>query len=222
MNHSYLKAFFPLCLTSIILSSACTSTTGANNQPANPQVSSSPQTTPAPTSTSNPINIETPNPQGSTNPEPTANPTSIPPGSPAPNQPSSAITSLVLNTALRYLSAAGETAQLSFTAKDKDGNPITLTSDMLSFSSSRPQDFSVDSNGLVKALVAEGFSDITVTDKQSGLSATILLSVQDPDLYSSSGGGSSSSTPSTATQKVTAEVGFEGLDPFANPGENPG
>ncbi len=102
----------------------------------------------------------------------------------------------------RFFSAIGQTSQLQVDLLDENGQRINSNAE-LSYSSSRPQDFSVDGNGQVTARVSEGFSTIIVS--LNSLSATQLVSVSSP----SSGGSGSTAPPEPTEENVNGQIEFE-------------
>lgn len=122
----------------------------------------------------------------------TANP---PTNNPAPNTGSSQsnVASIKLNVDNRFLTEKGQTRQLSASLFDASGNELPAGTGVIQWTSSRPNDISVDTNGMVKALVGLGFSQITVAVAGTSLSDQIVFDVTDPSFFSSS------STSSTLT-----------------------
>ena len=94
----------------------------------------------------------------------------------------------------RFLDAKNETTQFNVVFIDKLGQEIdinTLNNVVLNWESSRPQDFSVDAEGNLKALVEFGFADIIVRLANTNLEARTRISVNATQFSGSSGGGSS-------------------------------
>lgn len=101
-------------------------------------------------------------------------------------QPPVGLASLALAVPTRYLYAKGESVRLGVVLLDAAGRPLTPAGPLaLEWSSSRPGDLSVDTGGTVTALVADGYSEISVRLGGTAFSAATLLSVTDL----ASGGG---------------------------------
>lgn len=206
-----------LCATSLLVLTACpqpnTPPTGASPEPGN---SASPEPSPsAETSASPSSEPGNPEPSSTATPSPTASGT-LPATSPsdAPEVNASEIAAVELSTSNRYLTQGkGDTAQLTVTLKDKSGQVVSVKDVVLEWVSSRPSDFSIDANGLATALVAEGYTEITVTEKSSGLSATLKISVSDTISYSGGGGGGGGGgvVRKTPPENLTAHVNYNGL-----------
>lgn len=92
-----------------------------------------------------------------------------------------------------FLSGRGEQSQLTLTGLDAEG--IAINSPLpLSFSLSRPQDFSISPEGLVTALTEQGFSELIVRVIGTGIEARVRLSVSAPASTGSGGGNGGGST----------------------------
>jgi len=159
----------------------------------------------------NPSSKTTPEPESSAKP---VNPVDAPLD--APKVEAVKLASIALMTENRYLTNKGETTQFKVTLKDVSGQVVSINSDELNWSSSRPGDFSVDANGLTTALIDSGYADIKVSVGE--LSATQLISVNSADGFTSNsgssgssggGGGGGSSAPSE--ENLNANIFFEGL-----------
>ncbi|MEZ0371666.1 MAG: IPT/TIG domain-containing protein [Candidatus Sericytochromatia bacterium] len=109
---------------------------------------------------------------------------------------------LELKLAKRFLSFRGESIKIEVLAFDAAGNPVDPGT--LDFNSSRPQDFSVDAAGLVKALVDDGFAEIRVS--LGDVSAVVLVSVASQITGGTGGGGGGGSVP--PQENVRGTVGF--------------
>ncbi len=150
---------------------------------------------------------------------PSAPSASIIPNSNAENEPStpavpvdstasvtdtSDLQALQLQVSKRFFSESGEQVQLI--VKDQNGNPIAP--ERLKFVSLRPQDFSVDAMGNVRALISEGFATIRISVNGSSLSAEQLFSVSNPSGGSSGGSESNIKAPPTQ-EKVNGQIEFQ-------------
>jgi hypothetical protein len=148
-------------------------------------------------------------------------PGASPPGTPASGQSASAqpvtpaspgkvsavtlamATSLRLSAPTRFLSYLGETLALRADVLDAQGQ--VLANVPLDWISSRPGDFSVDAQGLVKALETNGYSEITASLPGSSLKASLIINISGGKSSGGGGGGSSASTPQPpAIQALTA------------------
>ncbi len=129
---------------------------------------------------------------------------------------SSVVASLSIATDRRLFDAFGQITQIKVIALDATGASLPLEKLALRFSSTRPTDFSVSETGLVKALKADGYSTVRVTEANSGQFAEITLSAFSSISSSggSSGGGSSSSggTAGTTPSTLITNPEFEGLE----------
>ncbi len=114
----------------------------------------------------------------------------------------------------RFLSGRGQSVQLDIRLIDANGNEVDLGNNRITFSSSRPQDFSINEDGLVIALQDNGFSRLTARIEGTDLEATQLISVASTIV----GGTSSSSNFATSTptpppaSTVNVNVELEGLN----------
>jgi hypothetical protein len=95
----------------------------------------------------------------------------------------------------RFLERMNETTRLKLVFLDKLGQTLQLSGLPLEWSSNRPQDFSVDVAGQVKALVDSGFSVITVQVRGTALQAQTVINVNTPFGGGGGGGGGGSSAP---------------------------
>lgn len=95
----------------------------------------------------------------------------------------------------RFLERMNQTTQLKLVFLDKLGQTLLLNGLPLEWSSNRPQDFSVDAAGQVKALVDSGFSVITVQVRGTALQAQTVINVNTPFGGGGGGGGGGSSAP---------------------------
>lgn len=169
-----------------------------------PKTIQSPKTSSPPTGSSTPIS----NPESVTAPVPSNN---------SPQEPSTPMnlpdgSQLRISLANRFFTQAGQRAQLQVSLVDSQGQPLPINSQLLRFVSSCPQDFSVDANGMVTALVDQGFSEISVQLEKTALKATLLVSVN-AVYYASggSGGGSGGGGQSIPSEAISLDVEFEGL-----------
>lgn len=171
------------CPPQSVVNTPVTPSTGAS---ASPSASSSP-------GNSSPTSSPTASPATSTLPDAPPTPGSSPsaPVSGGVDTSGSATVSLPANlssirfaTIDRFLDAQGEVTRFQVEFVDNLGNRISGNVPLL-WSSSRPQDFSVDAEGNVKALVDFGFSTIEVRIPGTAFEARTIVNVT-----SSSGGGS--------------------------------
>lgn len=218
------KKYYPTRLYTVSLLMILIACTPTPSEPGTPSASSS-----APTASESGVPVDT-NASATPSEAPTGTASSTP-GQTA-TTPDTAIDgtlikndigSLTITANPRFLKNVGDTSQIELIAKDSQGKTLDISTLQLSWSSTRPEDFSVNQQGMATALTDDGYSDITVTEISTGLSAATLISVFNSDLYTSSSpkssGGSSSTTPK---QTVNAETIFEGLDYFAVPSNEPG
>lgn len=138
-------------------------------------------------------------PGGSSLPNHTGNGTGVQP--PSGNAQSS-VANLRLNAASRFLSAKGESLKLQVELFDAKGQIVPEQAGLV-WSSSRPQDFSVDPSGKVTALTEIGFSEIGVRLAGTELKASLIINVLTTNELNSSG----SSTTEPAND-VTFNGGF--------------
>lgn len=150
-----------------------------------------PMPSPSPEPSASAIPGAMPTPVASRPPEetPSAAPGSaspLPSGSPG-GLPAN-LAGLRFETINRFLNAAGETTQFAVYLIDRSGNRILQTVP-LEWSSSRPQDFSIDASGKIKALVAEGYSEIVVRIPGSSFEARTVINVSSRGSGGGGGGG---------------------------------
>jgi hypothetical protein len=204
-------------LLSLTLSACPAQTT----QPSPPSASSQPSATPNPSMPASPGpngSVPVPTPSSGTNnngtpttPTPTPNPGAS--SSTTVNLPDG--TRLVVSVPNRFLDKKSQSVQLNVRLLDQSGREIPIDLARLSFVSSRPEDFSVNAQGLITALKEEGFTTITVQVNGTEIKATQTLSVSSVVFGGSGGGGggggsgSSSNTP--ASTRLNVNTSFEGL-----------
>ena len=120
---------------------------------------------------------------------------------------------LELSLSQRFLDQLGATTRIQIRMFDAQGREVPVDPARLSFSSSRPEDFSVDASGLVKALKENGFAEIRVQLIGTDLSAVQLVSVSAADAAAGSGGGGGAPAPTpTPLEDLNVDVEFEGLE----------
>lgn len=203
-----------LMLCTLLFLSACGPAPNGNSSVSTPDAPASATPTQPDANTATGANVSVPT---SSDPTPThpvstdATPDTSNPGTPAATVDLSAATQVVVSVPNRFFSASGQTGQLNVQFKNANGQLVSVNGAGFSYSSSRPQDFRVDANGQITALVSEGFSTITVRVDGSDLSAAQLVSVSSPTSGSSGGGGSSSTnTPPAPTQEnVNGQIEFQ-------------
>lgn len=88
----------------------------------------------------------------------------------------------------RFLTAIGQTARFEVLLVDALGAPIVAVVP-LEWSSSRPQDFAVDAQGNLTALVPEGFSTIVARIPGTSFQASVLINISSSN---GAGGGARS------------------------------
>lgn len=144
---------------------------------------------------------------------PPASVPTVPPsaGEPLPGTP--VLAQLRLETDRRLFDAFGQTGQLKVIALDAAGIALPSEALALSFSSTRPTDFSVSETGMIRALKDIGFSTVRVTDGVSGQFAEITLSVSSASFSGGGGGGGGSrSAGNTTPATLNTTTEFEGLE----------
>lgn len=94
----------------------------------------------------------------------------------------------------RFLGYEGESTRFAVIALDGEGRPLDTVLP-LEWSSSRPQDFSVDATGKLTALVRSGYSEIVVRVPGTAYEIRTIVNVSTGS--SSGGGGGSASAPVT-------------------------
>ena len=116
------------------------------------------------------------------------------------------LSSIRFATIDRFLDAKGEATRYQVELVDSLGNLIPVEVP-LEWSSSRLQDFSVDANGNIKALVDFGYSTIEVKIPGTAFEARTVVNVTSPSSGGGSGGGSGASGGGGVTGAVnTAPV----------------
>jgi hypothetical protein len=181
-------------LVLLSLLAACTPTAV---QPTNPGASASPTQPSTQPSGSSASPTAQPSEQPGTQPgsQPSTQPGTQPGTQPssAPNATGAALaaTSLRLSAPTRFLSRSGESVALQAELIDANGQVIAAGTP-LNWTSSRPSDFSVDANGLVKAIETNGYSEITATLPGTSVRSSIIINVSGGK--SSGGSGSAAAT----------------------------
>ncbi|MGV3525072.1 MAG: hypothetical protein ACO1RX_12650 [Candidatus Sericytochromatia bacterium] len=196
---------------SLNLLAAC-QPTPTEPQPAPPAASSTPAGAPSPVAPSSsppaPLPAVTlPPAQSTSSPaQPTASAT---PGS-ASGLPQGLAGIALLSSRTRF-SSVGQQVQLTVHLLDAAGNTISGSAP-LEWSSSDPQDFSVDAQGLVTALRLKGASEISVRIQGTDYRAALNLGFASSS-GGGGGGGNSGSGGGTEdpTETLTAALGFNGL-----------
>jgi hypothetical protein len=89
----------------------------------------------------------------------------------------------------RFLQAKGESSTFEVVLLDRAGQEIQA-SVPLNWQSSRPEDFSVNAQGLITALVDTGYSEITVRIPGTAFEARSVINVNSPGSGTGGGGGS--------------------------------
>lgn len=157
-----------------LLSSACQTnilpSTGPSALPsASPMSSSSADPNDSPGSQPTPGAIASANPVATPSATPVAMPsatTSLPAG----------LAGLRLEADNRFFVAKGQSMRLRVVLLDADNREIPAAVPLI-WSSTRPQNFSVDASGLVTAVVEDGFAEIVVQVRDTGFEARLLVSV---------------------------------------------
>lgn len=209
MNASKALSFF--CLVAILASCQAAPPTGT------PQPSSQPSVQPGPgqDKPEQPASL----PTGSPAPGGQPGMPSAPPPSPVPSAAESPVApvsvdlgDVQINLDTRFLNGAGDSVQIQVVAKDQAGHLVDPKSLALEFTSSRPQDVSVDAQGLIKALQDFGYSEIGVRVPGSEQTAKFSISVSSSEAVSGSSGGGGSSSFTASLSSVTptsAKIGDE-------------
>lgn len=105
----------------------------------------------------------------------------------------------------RFLNAEGQTMRFAVELVDKDGQKIEAEVPLEWFSS-RPQDFSVDAQGLLKALVRSGYSEIVVRIPGTRFEARTIINVSGGGSSSGGGGGGGGGPAAPAPAQNTPPV----------------
>ncbi len=146
----------------------------------------------------------------------TAAPAPTPVSSGSPNSPSAPVTdsptangvaSITLDIDNRFLTREGEERTLTASLFDANGNPLPSSAGVIQWSSNRPNDVSIDSNGNLKALVGLGFAQITATVAGTDIKDSVLFDVTDPSFFSSNSSSNALSN-SASEEPVTEPPGF--------------
>lgn len=185
---------------------------------------SSPQPTqqpiPGASSSASPGNGEpTPSaqPSGTASPDPTVSST---PEVPQPSSsPSASGPSFVLpdNVAAirfanndRFLDQQGENITWAVELVDRNGSVVPVENVPLEWSSSRPEDFSVDAQGKLTALVSAGYSVIEVRVQGTSLEARSVINVSAGGVGGGGGGGGSVNAAPVITSLTASETELTG------------
>lgn len=116
---------------------------------------------------------------------------------------------LVLSLGNRFFSAVGEQRELRIEVQDAQGRVLPTDGLTFAYSSSRPQDFSVDATGRVVAEVSDGYSDISVQLVGSALRVSQLVSVSSAGASSGGGGGGGGGAAAPTEENVNGQVEFQ-------------
>ena len=191
-----------LCLLSLCTLGLSACPSGSSNPTQQP----TPGVSPSPSASSEP-----PNPQSSASVTPVPN-ASASPGTPSDGEPTPVPSGqggadFVLpanvvgirfdNKNNRFLNQKGGSTTFAVEFIDSNGKAVALNNVSLEWSSSRPQDFSVDANGKLTALVEAGFSTIEVRVKGTQLDARSVINVASGSSGGGGGGGGGNSTSPT-------------------------
>lgn len=184
------KHLSPLLLLGLLSLSACAPPSTSQPSPGpSPDASAAP--TPAPGVSARPT------PQ----PSPTASPVVPTPSASAPPAvvlPAELAGLRFAASNLRFLNQKGQSTSFGVEALDREGRvlDLDLSTLPLEWRSSRPQDFSVDAQGLVTALVESGYSSIEVRVPGSAFQASSVVNIATGSgSGGGGGGGGSTSTP---------------------------
>lgn len=190
-----------VCLICMLFT-ACSSSTVSVNQSSNP-----PSTNTSTSSNLNPVLI------------PKLNPPSVSPSIPAaPVNSNLDISStqilpngskLILSLGKRFLESKGQTIQLQAKVIDENDQTIPLERVKFIFDSSRPQDISVNNQGLLTALVDHGFTYISVGIESSKIKATLLVSVNAIEQNTSGSSGSNREQALPSKENVSGNIEFQ-------------
>lgn len=134
------------------------------------------------------------------------------------SEPVVPIAQMALSPNVGTIYVQGESIRFVPTLKDAQGHLLDPEQYPLDWRVQDPSLFSVDSRGLVTALRLSSSTNVTVTDKQSGLSVTATVSPGSTSSSSSSsggggGGGGGSTTTVTAPLVITAVPTISNLSP---------
>lgn len=112
---------------------------------------------------------------------------------------------LELTFGQRFFSEPGQQTQLQVTLLDQNGSALSIQKAPIRFSSSRPGDFSVSETGLVTALKADGYSEITAALTGTDIVAKQIFSVNSPIVSRGSGNSASHATQ----ENVNGQIEFQ-------------
>lgn len=202
------KTLLWVCSAYTLGLTACFPSAPPTQQPTPSASSSTPGSTPSPVSPS-----ASPTSTGATaSPSPgTTEPSSGPSTSPeAPFVLPSNVAAIRFGNNDRFLDQQGESTTFDVELVDRNGNVVTLENVPLEWSSSRPQDFSVDSQGKITALVASGYSVIEVRVKGTALEARSVINVNAGVGGSGGGGGGASNASPVITSLTASETSITG------------
>jgi len=115
------------------------------------------------------------------------------------------VTSLRLEVSSRFLTEQGQTRQLKAVLLDASGKEITPEGVIVEWLSNRPQDVSVDSQGLAIALVGLGYAEIVARIFGTNIQDKVLFDVTDPNFFTSPSSGGSSGSSSGNSSSGTEE-----------------
>lgn len=186
------KLFLVLCSSAYALGlTGCFTSPQPTQQPTpSPSSSSAPgnsgNPTPSaePSGPSGPVASVTPSPN---NPQPSSSP-SAPGGSSAFELPDSVAAIRFANND-RFLDQQGESTTWAVELVDRSGNVVPVENVPLEWRSSRPEDFAVDAQGKLTALVGAGYSMIEVRVQGTSLEARSVINVSAGGAGGGGGGG---------------------------------
>lgn len=202
------KTLLWVCSAYTLGLTACFPSAPPTQQPTPSASSSTPGSTPSPASPS-----ASPTSTGATaSPSPgAAEPSSSPStSSEAPFVLPGNVAAIRFGSNDRFLDQQGESTTFDVELVDRSGNVVALENVPLEWSSSRPQDFSVDSQGKITALVASGYSVIEVRVKGTALEARSVINVNAGVGGSGGGGGGASNASPIITSLTASETSITG------------
>ncbi|MGV3526616.1 MAG: hypothetical protein ACO1RX_20530 [Candidatus Sericytochromatia bacterium] len=182
----------PLLLLGLLSLSACTPPGTSQPLPGpSPDASAAPTPVPGVSATPTPV------------PSPTASPVVPTPSASAPpavGLPAELAGIRFAASNVRFLNQKGQSTPFEVEALDREGRvlDLNLAALPLEWRSSRPQDFSVDAQGQVTALVESGYSSIEVRVPGSDFQASSVVNIATGSGNGGGGGGSSAPTPNAA------------------------
>ena len=201
------KLFLVVCSATLGLT-ACFSSPQPTQQPIPGASSSASPGNGEPTPSAQPSGTASPDPTVSSTPEvpqPSSSPSASGPSFVLPDN----VAAIRFANNDRFLDQQGENTTWAVELVDRNGSVVPVENVPLEWSSSRPEDFSVDAQGKLTALVSAGYSVIEVRVQGTSLEARSVINVSAGGAGGGGGGGTSNAAP-VITSLTASETNITG------------